>query len=74
MQDIKKFLIKIWKNALKIRSIDSTVSLFELGADSISVAKCVRDINEKYSLDIEIPVVFEYDTIDSLAEYISKLI
>lgn len=74
MQDVKMFLIKIWKKALKIRRIDSNVSLFELGADSISVAKCVRDINEKYSLDIEIPIVFEYDTIDLLAEYISTLI
>jgi polyketide synthase PksN len=52
--------------------IDRELTFKDLGFDSISGAEIVRDINELYELGLDSSILYDYSTIDLLAEYIEN--
>ncbi|MCH2224503.1 MAG: amino acid adenylation domain-containing protein [Crocinitomicaceae bacterium] len=58
---------------LSENEIAADVPFVELGLDSINGVEILREINEKFSLTLEGPVLYEYGTIDELVRHISEL-
>lgn len=69
----EKKLENIWKNIFNAKKISSNISFFDLGADSLSTIKLVSEIYSKMNIKIEIQDIYEYPTINKLANYLDTL-
>lgn len=54
------------------RDIDPAASFMDIGLDSISGLRFVQAVNEGLSIELGDTVIFDYPTIESLAEYIDQ--
>ncbi len=50
--------------------IETDVSLMELGADSLMMFSVRSEINDLLNIDMNVSVLYTYDTIDKLADYL----
>ncbi len=73
--DIEKQLSKLWQGVLVIEAseIGVTHNFFELGGNSLKAMVLINGINKDFSVKILLRDIFQYQTIRSLAEYISGL-
>lgn len=72
---VKSTVFLIVFNLLKIKNkedLDVNVVLNEYGFESITLTKLANLINEDFGLDIMPTLFFEYNTIQTIAEYIVK--
>ena len=74
MENLKNEIIQLCSGIFGIDDIKSDESFFDLGIDSMAVARFVTEIKEKYTEKIDITDIYEYDTIDLIAGYIEELI
>ncbi|WP_330255784.1 acyl carrier protein [Nocardia sp. NBC_00565] len=51
--------------------VDPTVPLAELGMDSVSAVNLCGEIEDRWSLDIDPTLVFDYPTIADIAAYLA---
>ncbi|MGF0318377.1 acyl carrier protein [Nocardia fluminea] len=51
--------------------VDPTIPLAELGMDSVSAVALCGEIEDRWMLDIDPTLVFEYPTIAAIATYLS---
>lgn len=51
--------------------VDPTVALAELGIDSVSAVTLCGEIEDRWSLDIDPTLVFDYPTIADIATYLA---
>ncbi|MEV6427602.1 acyl carrier protein [Nocardia sp. NPDC051463] len=51
--------------------VDPTVPLAELGMDSVSAVTLCGEIEDRWSLDIDPTLVFDYPTIAEIAAYLA---
>ena len=74
MNDLKNEITQLCSEIFEISDIKCDESFFDLGIDSMAVAKFVTEIKEKYTDKIDITDIYEYDTIDLITGYIGELI
>ncbi|MEH2308020.1 type I polyketide synthase [Nostoc sp.] len=67
---IKHTIAKIWQDILGISQLDLHDNFFQIGGDSLSIAQVRTQIQSQLNINISIPDLFEYPTINSLAEYL----
>lgn len=60
------------QNLLKIQIVDNSVSLFDIGFDSISIVRLQVELESKYGLQIDILELFEIATLDGLERRIHE--
>jgi acyl carrier protein len=53
------------------RDVDPVVPLAELGLDSVSAVNLCGEIEDRWSLEVDPVLVFEYPTIADIAAYIA---
>ncbi|WP_062985649.1 acyl carrier protein [Nocardia anaemiae] len=51
--------------------VDPTVPLAELGMDSVSAVSLCGEIEDRWPLDLDPTIVFEYPTIADIADYLT---
>ncbi|WP_433733211.1 acyl carrier protein [Nocardia sp. CA-129566] len=51
--------------------VDPTVPVAELGLDSVSAVSLCGEIEDRWQVDIDPTVVFDYPTIADIAEYLA---
>jgi acyl carrier protein len=51
--------------------VDPRIPLAELGLDSVSAVNLCGEIEDRWSLDIDATLVFDYPTISAIAGYLS---
>ncbi|MEW6379761.1 MAG: type I polyketide synthase, partial [bacterium] len=73
-QRIQKDLLKAVSETLKIREkdLDPDEDLSGYGFDSLSFTEFANRINEKYGLELTPAIFFEYPSIGSFAQYLSR--
>lgn len=71
--ETEKILLDIWSNVLKDKQIGIETSLFELGANSISVMNIIGLITDKLNKTVEISTLFENPTIELLAKALENI-
>jgi acyl transferase domain-containing protein/acyl carrier protein len=63
-------LAKIWANSLGLKEISIYDDFYGLGGDSILAIKIVNEIRDAVDRRIDISDLFDYPTVDQLAEYL----
>lgn len=71
--EIEKLLCDIWQDTLSLKRIGITDNFFELGGHSLLATRLISQINKALDLDLELKVLFSYQTIKTLAPEILKL-
>lgn len=59
-------VVDLVQDLLKIRVVDNTVSLFDIGFDSVSIAKLQVELERAYGIQIDMIELFEIATLDGL--------
>lgn len=76
IEELEKMIIYVIGEILHldIEDIDTELSFKELGVDSISGLEIVRDINKIVDLNLDAVVLYDYSTVDDLAQHICEKI
>ncbi len=72
--EIEEDLILLWKNTLKIDNLGIYDDFFDLGGHSLLAIKLVAKINEAFSINLDITILFDNPTIGALAKVIYEQI
>ncbi|WP_298516676.1 non-ribosomal peptide synthetase [uncultured Kordia sp.] len=67
----EQILVDLIKKELGVEKISIKDSFFDLGANSILLIKLVYDINSALNIDLKLPTIFQYPTVESLAAAIN---
>lgn len=70
--EIKQTLADIWQDILGIHQLDFYDNFFKIGGDSLSIVQVRSQLQKRLNINISISDLFEYPTINSLAEYLSQ--
>jgi acyl carrier protein len=71
--DTEQQLAEIWQRLLKTERISITSNFFESGGHSLMGMKVLADINKVFHTELSIKVLFQFPTIEKLAEYIDTI-
>lgn len=64
-------LIQLWRETLRDPMFKEHQNFFDAGGDSLSVLELIGKINEKFSLDLNVTVLFENPTIVSFKKFLA---
>lgn len=68
-------LNEIWKDVLESEEdLNEDLTFFELGGNSMLATVMLENVNDELSLEIELPTLYEANTINLLADYILTVI
>lgn len=65
-------LIQLWQETLRNPRFKEDQNFFDAGGDSLSVLELIGRINEKFSLDLNVTVLFENPTIVSFKKFLAE--
>ena len=68
--EVEQALAAIWSRLLQRDRISVTAGFFELGGQSLVAIRVINEIAQRFGLDIETRIIFEYNTIEALANFI----
>ncbi len=71
--EIEIRLVDIWKDILGIRRIGIYDDFFELGGHSLKATMLISRVHKAFNVSISLRSVFQYRTVEKLAEHISIL-
>lgn len=64
---------EIWKEILESdKELETNVSFFELGGNSMLATLMIENVNEKFSTDLELVDIYENNTIEQLVALIES--
>ena len=66
----KNAVASIWRSTLSITDVKPTDNIFELGADSLTMVKVHRAIEQSVGIELDLSVIYDYPTIALLTEFI----
>jgi amino acid adenylation domain-containing protein len=70
--DLEATIVELWKDALGLDSVGSQVNIFDLGANSLSVAEVATSLRQRLKREIPLTDFFAYPTIAALAAHLAK--
>ena len=70
--DSEKAMEAIWSEVLGFEEIDTKVSFFELGGNSIDLMKIVSRVRQVFEKEISINEIIKYSTIHELTTYVDS--
>lgn len=64
---------EIWKEILESdEELETNISFFELGGNSMLATLMIENVNEKFSTDLELVDIYENNTIEQLVALIES--
>jgi len=69
--EIEQKLADIWQEYLGIKEVGLYDNFFDLGGDSLLIIQVRNKLLKTFNKNLSIPELFEYSTINALAEYIA---
>lgn len=70
--DLEATISQVWRDILGLNAIGLHDNLFDLGADSLTVAEAAVNLKEMCKVDVRLTDLFVYPTISALAKYLSR--
>jgi acyl carrier protein len=55
-------------------AIEAMVPLAEMGVDSVHAVSLVGDVEERFDIDVDPTMIFDYPTLAHIAEYIDEAV
>jgi acyl-coenzyme A synthetase/AMP-(fatty) acid ligase/acyl carrier protein len=71
---VKNFILGEWSRILNRKNISTTHSIFQLGADSLSVFDLTARVNEKYNLGLEPSWVIKNPSVDQQVIFLQAVL
>jgi acyl carrier protein len=71
--DIAQSLAQIWQRTLRIEDVDIDDDFFDLGGNSIAAIRLIPLISERFGVEPDVTVVFDYPTPRTLAGALMEL-
>jgi amino acid adenylation domain-containing protein/natural product biosynthesis luciferase-like monooxygenase protein len=68
--EVERALAAIWVRLLQRDDIGVTAGFFELGGQSLVAIRVINAIAQRFGIDLEARIIFEYTTIEALANFI----
>lgn len=72
LTEMERTIAALWKDALGLDAVGLQVNLFDLGANSLSVAEVAARLRQEMKREIPLTDFFAYPTITALAAYLSR--
>ncbi|MFL0809498.1 MAG: amino acid adenylation domain-containing protein [Agarilytica sp.] len=72
--EMEQALADIWKDVIQIKKVGAYDNFFELGGHSLLATQVVSRINEAFSADLQVRLVFEYPILSEFAKQLESLI
>jgi amino acid adenylation domain-containing protein len=69
--DLERVIAELWEDALGLDTVELKVNLFDLGANSLSVAEVATTLRQKLKREIPLTDFFSHPTISALAAHLS---
>ncbi|HUN99607.1 MAG TPA: non-ribosomal peptide synthetase [Bradyrhizobium sp.] len=69
--ELERIIAELWRDALGLDTVGLWVNLFDLGANSLSVAEVAVSLRQKLKREIPLTDFFAYPTIAALAAHLS---
>lgn len=69
--ELERVLVSTWKSILYLDSISSKDNFFEIGGDSLGIARVQTLIETDLAIEISVAELFQYPTISQLARYLT---
>ncbi len=70
--ETERAIAQIWQEALKVERVGIDDNFFELGGHSLLVVQIHQQIGEQFPADLTIAQMFQYPTVRTLAQYLSR--
>ncbi|PQP81878.1 non-ribosomal peptide synthetase [Paenibacillus sp. PCH8] len=70
---VEKQLLPIWQDVLAVRKISVKDRFFDVGGNSLRATKLVSKINQKLNIRISVRNVFEWQTMEQMAQSIEQM-
>ncbi len=70
--ELEQALSEIWKQVLVLKVVSNEDNFFDLGGDSLGIARVQTQIETSLGIYVPITALFQYTTISQLAQYISQ--
>ncbi|MBN2559017.1 MAG: AMP-binding protein, partial [Clostridia bacterium] len=67
-------VLKIWKSALKKRSLDISMTFTDLGGDSLNGVAVLSDIERKFKIRVPVDILFEGGTVRTVSDFLDRTI
>lgn len=64
-------IARIWRETLEISQVGLTDNFFDLGGNSLQVARVHARLREEFKTDLPITALFEFTTVSALAKHLS---
>lgn len=71
--ETEKALAQIWQQVIGVQQVGVNDNFFEIGGHSLVAIRVANAIVERFGLDLQTRLLFEYDTIEALAACIDNL-
>ena len=72
LTELERTIAGLWKDALGLDAVGLQVNLFDLGANSLSVAEVATSLRQEMKREIPLTDFFAYPTITALAAHLSR--
>ena len=70
--ELERIIAGLWQDSLGLDAVGLQVNLFDLGANSLSVAEVAMSLRQRLKCEIPLTDFFAYPTIAALATYLSS--
>ncbi len=70
--ELERIIAELWQDSLGLDAVGLQVNLFDLGANSLSVAEVAMSLRQRLKREIPLTDFFAYPTIAALATYLSS--
>lgn len=67
---IETVVRKAVESLMEVKNIDDKVSFWELGLTSVTAVELISFINQQFDIDLQVEVLFSYQNISDITEYI----
>jgi len=70
--ETEEILAKLWSSAMQLPKVGIRCNFFDLGGDSLMLEQLQSDVLERLGIQVPMAVLFQYPTIEQLAEYLDN--
>lgn len=71
--EVEQRLAGLWSEILGISKISTNDNFFEIGGHSLKSTNLISKIYKEFNVEVQLREIFEFNTIQMLAQYIAKL-
>ncbi|PEM23658.1 condensation domain-containing protein [Bacillus wiedmannii] len=73
-REVGQIISEIWNSNLKLECINENDNFFDVGGNSLIGIHIIEELEERFEIQLDFDVLFEYSTINELSHHIKELL